>query len=148
MLTLHDTPDTETFNGMPVHFRAYDHLSANGVKICFERLIPVAETPCYYWVIKESMRYLLLSDVPDAVAKHKRRVSKNAVVRWCQPSRKEALRSLRVRKERHIDRLKMRLETAQVALEKLHSDDCVELDRYDEINCGKIPSHDNYCWEL
>lgn len=86
--------------GMPIHYRIRDEL----------------ETPKGYWV--EHFRYSspYRSFAEKRKAKLVKWVSKCAARRYCYPELSDAIASYHKRKASQVDRLKLQLEQAEIAL--------------------------------
>ncbi len=103
--------------GMPIHYRIRDELHPDGVKVFAEVWAPIKETPKGYWV--EHFRYsspYWWSFAEKRKAKLVKWVSKCAARRYCYPELSDAIASYHKRKASQVDRLKLQLEQAEIAL--------------------------------
>lgn len=118
----------------PVHYRYSDCASKEGVKVKVSRFYPVRETPCFYIVIDEFEKHI--QSVTKGRKPRTRRVSKDSLRRYCYPSKAEALRSYKKRKETQIRHCEYSLAIAKQALyglDKLkdNTDDVIKIGRPD-----------------
>lgn len=108
----------------PDHYRYVDDIGPKGVTIVCEKWLVCGETPQCWYVIPESRSYLMsTSFYAESLKKTRKRILKYAGgKKFCYPTRDEALRSYRIRKQwqlRHTEHAYQRAKTALAELTRI-----------------------------
>lgn len=129
----------------PDHYRFAEFADAVGVHIGVQVFKVIKETPRGYWVLP-TWEFDIITVCPEAVGR-KRFVLKDSWRRYCYPSRAEALRSFRIRKSHHLQRLNYQLALAQVAHDRALTITDEELETGTSIYCGKPELLNSYLFD-
>lgn len=108
-------------SNLPKHYR-YDACGdENGeAHIYVTTWVAIRETPCGYYVVPDWL-YCGHPSGPERYGKSAKWVSKTSRKRRCYPDKVQAFESFKVRKQRHIERLRYDLRIMQSALDKASS---------------------------
>ena len=117
----------------PELYRYELYLHEDGVDLQLHRFKTIKETPCGYWYVEHNLPGCYLLD-----KRYRRWTSKTAVRRRCYPSKQEALESLKHRMQHLIFHSTVRLQKAELFLNKIND---LNLEESDEINLGCIEMH-------
>lgn len=124
----------------PDHYRYYTYIGPNGVEIRCERYVVVGETPLYWYVVRESMAYLVTRNsehARESLKKLRKRVLKASHgKRYCYPDKARALHSFQQRQQWRIIHAKRNLETAQASLKAIERILSAEQPIPDNLNAG------------
>ena len=117
----------------PELYRYELYLHEDGVDLQLHRFKTIKETPCGYWYVEHNLPGFYLLD-----KRYRKWTSKTAVRRRCYPSKQEALESLKHRMQHLIFHSTVRLQKAELFLNKIND---LNLEESDEINLGCIEMH-------
>lgn len=123
---------TEILKNLPIHYRYNDCVHEKGLNITISRFYPVRETRCFYFVVNEYDAKAWVTNPKE------RRVSKDALRRYCYPTKKEALHSFKMRKKSQIWHAEFALAKASASLITLQDREkqLGEKD-FDDISAGR-----------
>lgn len=131
----------------PDHYRYYETVEPDGVKLACMVYTVVAETPCcWYLVQKEYARHLTEQDLDKAWLKRMRkRVLKDQSGRKkYYACREAALHSFIERKKSHLGHLRMATALAELSLATAKTLRAAKEFPIDDVNCG----HNEYTESL
>jgi hypothetical protein len=135
----------------PVHYKLRDYADSDGVIVKVDKWLPVAETPCGYWLIPQRCDYYLYPDgsvrpIYESAYRSTRKWSPKLYPRAFNPDLKLAALSFRNRKAVQLRKLEWQLQQARQVnqyLAALEDSSVTE----DGFNCGTPEEWIGLRWE-
>lgn len=132
----------------PDHYRYEATLNPDGVNIECRKYVVIAETPKCYWVIRDgSVGYARLAPDSEFVKRHRKLILKEkGGRRHCYPDRKDALKSLLIRKKRQLQHIERQTSVATLAIKGIEAALASEETLGDELKCGQDDYTNSISW--